>query len=91
MEGETLQNVPETWKLRDFQESKGGTLDEIPESREMELVEPTSSRRTGHQVREVVTIPQTKTLTHNSSFLKEVQGQKWRRARGKGGPATGPK
>jgi hypothetical protein len=27
-------------------------LDEIPNSRERELVEPTSSRKTGHQVRE---------------------------------------
>ena len=25
----TLQNVPETWKVRDTQDSKGGTLDEM--------------------------------------------------------------
>jgi hypothetical protein len=42
-------------------------------------------------VRDGVAIPQSKTLTHNCSFLKELQGQKWRRARGKGGPATGSK
>lgn len=35
--------------------------------------------------------PTVKTLTHNCSCLKELQGQKWRRAWGKGGPATGPK
>jgi hypothetical protein len=28
------------------------TLDQTPDSRERELIEPTSSRKTGHQVRE---------------------------------------
>ena len=50
--GVTLQNVPETWEVRYSQDSKGGTLDEIPDSRERELREPTSSRKTGHQVKE---------------------------------------
>ena len=54
----TLQNVPETWEVRDSQDSKGGTLDEMPNSRERELIEPTSSRKTGHQVRDGVAIPQ---------------------------------
>ena len=36
--------------MRDSQDSKGGTLDEKPD-RERELIEPTSSRKTGHQVR----------------------------------------
>ena len=54
----TLQNAPETWEVRDSQESKGGTLDEMPDSRERELIEPTSSRKTGHQVRDGVAIPQ---------------------------------
>ena len=54
----TLQNVPETWEVRDSQDSKGGTLDEMPDSRERELIEPTSSRKTGHQVRDGVAIPQ---------------------------------
>ena len=35
-----------------------GTLDEMPDSRERELIELTSSRKTGHQVREGVAIPQ---------------------------------
>ena len=36
--------------MRDSQDSKEGTLDEVLNSRERELVEPTSSRKTGHQV-----------------------------------------
>ena len=36
--------------MSDSQDSKGGTLDEMPNSRERELVESTSSRKTGHQV-----------------------------------------
>ena len=46
--GGTLQNVPEIWEVRDSQDSKGGTLDEMPYSGERELVESTSSRKTGH-------------------------------------------
>ena len=34
-----------------------GSLDEMPDSRERELIEPTSSRKTGHQVRDGVAIP----------------------------------
>jgi hypothetical protein len=49
------RNAPETWEVRD---SKGGTLDEMPNSRERELIEPTSSRNTEHQVRDAVAIPQ---------------------------------
>ena len=52
-----FQNAPETWEVRDSQDSKGGTLDEMPYSRERELIEPTSSRKTGHQVRDGVAIP----------------------------------
>jgi hypothetical protein len=36
--------------MRDSQDSKGGTLDEMPGSGERELVESTSSRKTRHQV-----------------------------------------
>ena len=42
--------------------SKGETLDQIFYIRERELVEPTSSRKTGHQVRERVVISQSKLL-----------------------------
>jgi hypothetical protein len=44
----------------DSQDSKGGTLDEIPYSGEWELVEPISGRKTMHQVRDGVAIPQSK-------------------------------
>jgi hypothetical protein len=48
----------ETWEVTDSQDSKGGTLDEIPESRERELIEPTSSRKTEHQARDWIPILQ---------------------------------
>jgi hypothetical protein len=47
----TLQNIPETWEVKD-------SLDEMPESRERQLIEPTTSRKTGHQMREWEGIPQ---------------------------------
>jgi hypothetical protein len=56
----TLQNVPETWEVREFQDSKGGTLDEMSYSGERELIEPTSRRNSGHQVRDGVAITQSK-------------------------------
>jgi hypothetical protein len=37
-------------KLRDSQDSKGGTLDKMPDIREREHREPTSSRKTGLQM-----------------------------------------
>jgi hypothetical protein len=46
--------------VKGSQDSKGETLDEMPESRERKLIEPTSSSKTGHQVREGVAIPQSK-------------------------------
>jgi hypothetical protein len=42
------------------QDSKKGTLDKMPYSEERELIEPTSSRKTGHQVRDGVVISQSK-------------------------------
>jgi hypothetical protein len=77
--------------VRDSQDLKGGTLYEMPYSGERELVEPTSSKKTGHQVRDGVTIPQSKTLTHSCSCMKDLQGWKWRRAWGKGDSAIGSK
>jgi hypothetical protein len=47
---ETGKKAPETWEVR--------ALNEIPNSMEKELIEPTSSRKTGHQVREGFAIPQ---------------------------------
>ena len=47
--GGTFQNVPETWEVRDSQDSKGKTLDKkMPYNGERKLVEPTSSRKIGH-------------------------------------------
>ena len=48
----TLQNAPETWDVRDSQDSKGGTIDEMPDSKERELVEPNSSMKIGHKMRD---------------------------------------
>jgi hypothetical protein len=42
--------------VRYSQNSKEGTLDETMDSRERELIEPTSSRKTGHQIRNGVAI-----------------------------------
>jgi hypothetical protein len=55
--------VPGTWEIRDSGESKGGILDEMPNSGKRELVEFTSSRRQGTKWRDGVTIPQSKFLT----------------------------
>jgi hypothetical protein len=58
-----LQNVLETREVRDSQYSKRRTLDEITNSGEREFVEPTSSRKTGHQVEGWSYHPQPKTLS----------------------------
>jgi hypothetical protein len=46
--GGTFQNAPENWEVRNSQDLKGGTLDEMLNSRERELIEPTYIRKTGH-------------------------------------------
>jgi hypothetical protein len=38
--------------VEESQDSKGGTLDEVPNSGEKELLESTSNRKTGHQMEE---------------------------------------
>ena len=50
--------MPETWEVRDSQDSKGETLDKMPYSGERELVEPISSRKTEYQVVDGFAIPQ---------------------------------
>ena len=60
-----------------------------PYSEDSKFVEPTSSRKTGHEVRNQVSIPQSRTLTLNCTCLKDLQGQKWRSTCGKGALATG--
>jgi hypothetical protein len=72
----TLQNTPETWEVRDSQYSKGGTLNEMPMpnskekgiSRSHPLQEDRTSIEGG--VGRHLTV---KTLTHNCSYLKELQ------------------
>jgi hypothetical protein len=54
----SIENVPETWEVRNSRNSKRGNLDEMPYSRERKLIEPTSSRNTGHQMREGRGMPQ---------------------------------
>lgn len=48
--GGSPQNVPETREVRNNQNSNRGTLEEMPYSGKRELIEPTSSRKAGHQV-----------------------------------------
>jgi hypothetical protein len=44
--------------VKDSQDSKGVTTDEMPTVKEREFIEPTSSRKTGHQVRDGLAILQ---------------------------------
>jgi hypothetical protein len=46
MVGGTLQNAPETWEVRNSQDPK--TSDEMPNSRERELIKATSSWKAVH-------------------------------------------
>jgi hypothetical protein len=65
------------------------TFEEMPNSGERKFVESTSSRKTGPQVEGWGCYPTVKkTLTQNWSYLKELQGKKWKRHWRKGGPVT---
>jgi hypothetical protein len=46
--------------VRDTQDPKGETLDEMPDSKEREILEPTSNRKTRLHMREEVAIQQSK-------------------------------
>jgi len=85
-----LECTRDLGRLVTFRTQREGTLDETPHSGERELVEPTYSRKTGHQMRDGLARPQSKPLTHNCPCMKELQGQNRRRHRGKGVPGTGP-
>ena len=54
--GRILYHIPETWEVKYSQDSKGGTLDELPNNGKMELVESTSSRRQGIKCRDRIAI-----------------------------------
>jgi hypothetical protein len=60
--GKTFQNEPETWEVKDSQDTKGGTFDVMPDRKERERIEPTSSRKTGHKGRDGVAILQSQLL-----------------------------
>jgi hypothetical protein len=63
----TLQNAPETWEVRDSQDSNRGTLDEMPDNREREFIQPTPAGSEGGRCHTTA-----KTLTHNVlRILKE--------------------
>jgi hypothetical protein len=51
--------------MRHAEDSKGKVLDEMPYSGQWELIESTSIRKIGYQVRSGVAIPQSRVLTHN--------------------------
>jgi hypothetical protein len=48
----------QTWEVRDSKESKRKILDEKPDSRNRKFIGLTSSRKTGHQMREMGATPQ---------------------------------
>ena len=56
--------------VRDSQVSRGGHLDEMPYSGERELVEPTSRRKTEHQMRGGV--PSHSQNSNPELFLSEI-------------------
>ena len=51
---------------------------------------PPPEERQGIKWRDGFTIPLSKIMNQNCSWLKELRGQKWRRDCGKGSPVTGP-
>ena len=65
----------ESWEVRDSQDLKGGTLDEIPNS-ERELKEFTSSRKTGHQVERWGCHPTVKNSDSELFLFKGTTGTK---------------
>ena len=72
--------------MRDSQDSMEVTLDTMPNSREREL----KVVRQGIKRKDGGANQQSKSLTQKCSCLKELQGQKWRRDFGKGGPVVSP-
>jgi hypothetical protein len=77
--GETLWNEPESWELRDSHDSEGGTLDEMLYRWKRELVESTTSRKTGHQVEGWDCHPTVKNTDPELFLSKRIAGEKWRR------------
>ena len=68
----TLQNAPETL-VRDSE-------DEMPDSGERKLIDPTSSRKTGHQVTDRTAIPKSHLKPIIVPVSKNYRDGKWREA-----------
>ena len=68
--------APETWEVRNAHESKRGTLNQLPNSEKKELVEPTSSRKTRHQVEEWGSNPIVKNSDSELFLSKRTSGTK---------------
>ena len=51
-----FQNAQKAWKVREFRTQR--SLDEMADSQVRELRDPTSIRKTGHEMREGGSIPQ---------------------------------
>jgi hypothetical protein len=62
--------------VRKFQDSKGLTLDEMPNSEERELIESTSSRKIGHQVEGFGCHPTVKNSDQELFLSKRTSGEK---------------
>jgi hypothetical protein len=60
--------------MRNSQNSKGGTLAEMPKSRERELIEPNFQQENRTLSEGWGCHPTVTTLTHNFFYLKELQG-----------------
>ena len=62
--------------MRNSQDTKGGTLDEMPNSGEKELVESTSSRKTRDQVEGLDCHPTVKNFDSELFLSKRTSGTK---------------
>ena len=62
--------------MRDSKDSKRATLDEMPNTRERELAESTSRRKTGHQVEGSGYHPTVKNSDSELSLSKSTAGTK---------------
>jgi hypothetical protein len=74
--GGTLQNVPETWVVRDSQDSKEGILGEMLNSGKRGLVESTSGKKAWHQLEGCSCDPTVKNSDPELFLSKRTEGTK---------------
>jgi hypothetical protein len=79
----TLKKVSGTWEVRDFQDSNGNTLDEVPNIKERELIKFIYIRKTRHQVEGRDCHSTVKILISNCSCLKNCRGKNGEEPEGK--------